>query len=364
MKAIARASYVAAAALAALVIGFLPAGTASAALTVSPPQLAAPENQATTVTIAYRFSGLVLAAVPYSGPMTSTLGEFRLGRGVVIPVSTTVTAAVQGGSGAVTETLTIPSSVLDAARRQGAVSFTFDRTFTDLAPPNQRITEASSVRVSVTSEAAASFSIKRVELYFDNRRGETTVPRNRRGLKAHADIRFVGSGLLSGYWEVDGRRILDVNRSLSFGTGVTLSTPDAPDLPTFDTGTHVVRFVIVNPPFPVGLPQALYFVTPSEEAVRMVKIGIPPAPPAEAGKGTRSFAWDRPRGIDLFLVEFSETPDGKPLFSAFAKENRYAIPSEGMDGVFTPGRKYFWRVKGYDGHENQVGASAPAEFVF
>jgi hypothetical protein len=362
MKAIARTWYVAG--LAALIIGFLPAGTASAALTVSPPQLSVPEGQTTTVAITYRFSGLISrVSLPYSGPMSSSFGEFRLGRGIVITVPTTVTATIQGGSGAVTETLTVPASVLDAARRQGATSFTFDRTFID-APSPPFITNVASIFVSVTSEAAASFAIKRIELYFDNRRGETTVPRNRRGLKAYADIRFVGSGLLSGYWEVDGRRILDVNRSLSFGAGVTLSTPDSPDLPTFDTGSHVVRFVVVNPAFPVGLPQALYFVTPSEETLRQVKIVTPAAPPAEAGKGTRAFTWDRPQGIDLFLVEFSETPDGKPIFSAFAKENRYAIPPEGMEGVFTPGKRYFWRVKGYDGHENQVGASAPAEFVF
>jgi hypothetical protein len=331
---------------------------------VSPPQLSVPENQTTTVTITYRFSGInPPVGAGYSGPMSSSSGEFRLGMGIVITVPTTVTATINVGIGAVTETLTVPASVLNAARRQGATSFTFDRTFVN-NPANPVITEVASARMAITSEAAASFAIKRIELYFDNRRGETTVPRNRRGLKTYADIRFVGSGLLSGYWEVDGRRVLDVNRSLSFGTSVTLSTPDSPDLPTFDTGTHVVRFVVVNPAFPVGLPQALYFVTPSEDTVRQVTIGIPAATPAAAGKGPHSFAWERPQGIDFFLVEFSETSDGKPIFSAFVKEARYAIPAEGMEGVFTPGKKYFWRVKGYDGHENQVGASASAEFGF
>ncbi|TFH32324.1 MAG: hypothetical protein E4G97_02720, partial [Deltaproteobacteria bacterium] len=219
MKTISRAWYVAG--LAALIVGFLASGSASAALSVSPPQLSVPGGQPTTVTIIYRFSGLVLGAVPYSGPMSSPSGEFRLGRGIVIPVPSPVSATIQGGSGAIPETVTIPASVLDAARRQGATSFTYDRTFTDLPPPNQRITEGASIRMSITSEAAASFAIKRIELYFDNRRGETTVPRNRRGLIAFADVRFVGSGLLSGYWEVDGRRILDVNRYLSFGTSVT-----------------------------------------------------------------------------------------------------------------------------------------------
>jgi len=362
MKAIGKKWYIAG--LAAMFVGFLPAGTVSAALAVSPQRLSVPGGQTTTVAITYRFTGLVSrTSTPYSGPMSSPSGEFRIGRGIVIPVPTTVTAPIQGGSGAVTETLTIPASVLDAARRQGVPSFTFDRAFTDTpAPPF--ITQTASTPVSVASEAAATFAIKRIELYFDNRRGETTVPRNRRGLRAYADVRFLGSGLLSGYWEVDGRRILDVNRHLSFGTSVTLETPEIPDLPTFDTGTHVVRFVVTNPPLPVGLPQALYFVTPSEDTLRMVKIGIPPSPPAEAGKGIRSFAWDRPSGIDLFLLEFSETPDGKPIFSAFAKGNRYAFPSMGMEGVFTPGKRYFWRVKGYDGRENQVGTSVPSEFVF
>jgi hypothetical protein len=292
--------------LAAIFLSMIGVVAAPAAVTPSPSPLLVAEGQSATVTITYRFTGLVArAGGGYSGPMSSPVGEFRTGRGVLLSVPTTVTATITGGSGAVTETLTVTLSLLDTVRRQGVTNLTYERTFTDtgVAP---FIINTAITRVSVTSEAAATFAIKRIELYFDNRRGETTVSRNAKGLKAHADIRFVGSGLLSGFWEVDGRRILDVNQSLSFGTNVTLSTPDIPSLPTFDTGVHVVRFVIVNPPLPVSLPQALYFVTPSEETVRQVRIGVPPLPAAEAGKGARTFSWERPPGIDLFLVEFSE----------------------------------------------------------
>ncbi len=353
-----------AARLGAIVLAFLYAGSASAAVSVSPSPLFIPEGQQSVVTITYRFTGLVSRlGGAYSGPLSSPVGEFRTGRGILLSVPTTVTATIQGGAGVVTETLTLPASLLDAVRRQGAVSLTYDRTFTD-TPSNPFIVNTASTAVNIGSEASASFAIKRIELYFDNRRGEITVGRNRKGLKAYADIRFVGSGLLSGFWEVDGRRILDVNRHLSFGTSVMLSTPDVPDLPTFDTGVHVVRFVVLNPPLPISLPQALYFVTPSEDTVRQVRIAIAAPPAGEGGSGIRTFAWERPRGIDLFLVEFSETADGKPIFSAFAKENRYTLPSSGIEGVFTSGKRYFWRVKGYDGHENQVGASVPAEFIF
>ncbi|MDH3382821.1 MAG: hypothetical protein OEM42_02035 [Deltaproteobacteria bacterium] len=333
-----------------------------AAVTIVPSQSSVPVGQTSTITVQYRFTGLLTAATggPYNGPETSTGGTFLTPTSIPLgTVSTTVTATITNGAGQTGESVTVPASVLEAARRQGFNQILLQRIFTGAF--NSPVAQ---VNIAITSEAVGPLRIKRIELYFENRRGEITVKRNQKGLKAFADIRFFGSGLLSGFWEVDGRRIYDVNRQLNFGTNVTLETPDLPNLPTFDTGVHIVRLVITRPAVPIGLPRILYFIPPVEETVRLVKITLAESDGERTGGPTKTFTWTMPHGLKLFLLEFSEEPAGKPIFSAFATGNRYTLPDVGIEGIFSPGKKYYVRIKGYDESENLIGDSDPADFVF
>ncbi len=333
-----------------------------AAVNVSPSLVTVTPGRANTFTIRYQFTGLLdVGAVPppYNGIEDSPLGTF-LGptRASLGTVPTAVIANIVNGSGTATESLTIPASVIDTAVRLGIRQITFERTFAGAA--NSPTTQVAIAIAS--SEAVGPLRVLRTELYFENRRGEITVHRNQRGLMAFADIRYGGSGVLTGFWEVDGRRLLDVNRQLNFGTSVTLSTPEVPDLPTFDTGAHIVRLVLTSPAPAGALPQLLYYVTAGRE-MRPIRIAL-----EEAGGGTgparRSFSWEKPAGMDLFFLEFSEEADGKPLFSAFTREAGYTLPEKGLEEIFTPGKKYFWRVKGYDANDEQVGISEPAPFRY
>lgn len=334
---------------------------ARAAVAVVPSQVTVMPGPVNSFTIQYRFSGLQNRdASPYDGPEESFSGEF-LGptRSVLGTVSTAVIASIVAGTGSATETLTVPASVIDTAIRLGIRQVTFERTF--VGATNSPTTQ---VAVAIaSSEAVGPLRILRTELYFGNRRGETTVNRNQRGLKAFADIRYGGTGVLTGFWEVDGRRILDVNRQLTFGTNVTLSTPDIPDLPTFDTGVHFVRLVLTNPPPAGPLPQLLYYVTAAKE-LRSIRIAVQEGAAGSGASATHSFSWEKPAGMDLFFLEFSDEAGGKPIFSAFTKEASYKLPEKGLEGIFTPGKKYFWRVKGYDSSDDQVGVSEPAPFLY
>jgi len=189
------------------------------------------------------------------------------------------------------------------------------------------------------------------------------MPRSARSNAPFADIRFNGSGVLSGFWEVDGRRILDINRQLNFGTNVTLTTPDIPDLPTFDTGTHIVRFVITNPTPSAPLPQLLYFVTPAKE-LRPIRIIAREEERVGGVPAKHVFAWEKTEGIEFFLLEFSEEAGGKPVFSAFTRDGTYTLPDKIVEGIFARGKMYHWRVKGYDANEDPVAESPPASFIY
>lgn len=345
--------------LAVLALAALPAREARAAVSAVPSAIPVTGDRAVAVTITYRFSGVLGAdATPFAGPIESLSGDFVSPLGVIGTVPTFLIANIAGGAGQVTETITIPLSVLQTLRGQGFAQMRYQRAFAGAVAPESIV-----IPVNVTGEAAAAFAVKRIELYFENRRGEITVRRNQRGLKAFADIRFTGSGVLSGFWEVDGRRILDVNRQLNFGTNVTLATPDIPDLPTFDTGTHIVRFVITNPAPSGTLPQLLYFVAAAKE-LQPLRISAQ----VEEGKGgapsKHVFAWEKPAGIDLFLLEFREEAGAKPVFSAFTREGNYMLPGKIADGIFARGKTYYWRVKGYDANEDPVAESPPGSFVY
>ena len=99
---------------------------------------------------------------------------------------------IQNGVGRVSETITVPVSVVERAFRAGSGTFVYQRVFISGTLPSQTAT----VNVRITPESIAEFSLRRVELYFGgkDRKVEAIVTRNFKELKAHTDIYFNGSG--------------------------------------------------------------------------------------------------------------------------------------------------------------------------
>lgn len=254
----------------------------------------------------------------------------------------------------------IPVRVLERALQRGSNRIAHVRTFS-----GPDINLIATVNLFVTTEAAAGFEIKRIEVYFENRRAEITVERNYPDLRAYADIRFVGSGLLQGLWEVDGRVLTTVNQHLTFGRSVTLETPQIPPLPTFDTGTHIVRFVITNPATQLPLPSLLYFVTPAEFRGSPVSLKlILPENDSQLGYSPQTFKWEGLNKTALFLIQFFDNTDAKPVFSAYTRDSSYVLPDIVLKSIFSPGLKYYWKVKGFDADSNVIGESAVWSFSF
>ncbi|HHM04535.1 MAG TPA: hypothetical protein ENJ19_02170, partial [Gammaproteobacteria bacterium] len=106
---------------------------------------------------------------------------------------------------------------------------------------------------------AGPLVINRVELQFENGRGDITVPLNA-SLKAQALINYTGNGVLAARWVVDGRPIQQINRSLSFGSDVVIETGDIPPLPTFEPGSHRLSLQILQPRANLRIPVLRYFV--------------------------------------------------------------------------------------------------------
>lgn len=259
-------------------------------------------------------------------------------------------------------TMTPTGLISGIPRSYGAKTIHFFAT-DNCAPVAQTVYRT--LNLSVATPATADLRITRMQLSFENERAEITVKRNQPGLKARVDIRFDGSGLLRGYWEVDGRVLSNVTQNLVYGNAIRLTTPEIPFLPTFVDGTHRVRFVITQPVQEIEFPQAIYYVTADEAAATLVPLRLA-APPdfAEADFGPLAFQWNAIPGAAMYLVEFYRTGEELPAFSAYTKELGYTLPDQVLKDVFAAGKGYVWKVRGYDEAGNQLAESAVNSFSF
>jgi hypothetical protein len=312
----------------------------------------------------YSSSNNVIYQFTRSSSMNTTLnsaaGNFMSGGEIIGTSSIPLTVQIHNGAGRVAEIINIPVAVIERALKRGANTFIYVRNFSDAS-----MNVTSTVNFIITTEAGADFEIKRIDLYFENRRPEITVDRSFPKLRAFADIRFVGSGFLQGYWEVDGRMLSHVDQHLTYGANVTLQTPDVPPLPTFDTGSHVVRFVIANPVTDLQLPSIIYFVTAEEGRGKPVNIVLlSPVNYSLIEYAPVKFEWEKLDKTPFYFIQFYDNPESAPVFSAYAKEAYYTLPGIALKGIFSPGRKYYWKVSGFDAENKVIGESETWGFTF
>lgn len=210
--------------------------------------------------------------------------------------------------------------------------------------------------------ADAAFTADRITLYFNNNRPETTVNRNTKNLQAFADIRYSGTGLLEGDWKVDGRVISRISQHVTGNKRiVTIRTPEGSPLPTFAEGTHIVQFILTSPGIAFSFPSIVYFVTP-KEAPAEIKL-ISPTDNSSVPSAKAAFSWEAMKKPAQYLIGFYTGPADKPVFSAITKDASYSIPEAVMKTVFSPGKKYFWKVTGYEEGSGITGESALQKFI-
>jgi hypothetical protein len=345
-----------------------------AVVTTFPSSISVPRAISSARTVTYN-----LASPNGCRQAFSTGGQFITPGNIVIgSVNTYLSGFLAGQTfptrGNISETFVIPPSVIKRAEQLGVRQILYRRQFQYVTvscpiPPSPG-GDPGTVQIAITTEAGAEFSINRLQLYFENRRAEITIKRNQPGVKAFVDIRYTGSGLLQGYWEVDGRILSYVNQHVVYGRQVTLESPDIPALPTIDTGTHIVRFIITNPTSTVTPPEAIYFVTAEEFVKRPIRL-ISPKNKSEEDFSPFVFKWEGRDQPITYLIEFLEVgaptlrEEGqKPIFSAYTKKAFYALPAPVLKSVFSPGKSYLWRVKGFDEDNKIVGESPEFQFTF
>jgi len=219
--------------------------------------------------------------------------------------------------------------------------------------------------INIATPATSELVITRMQLSFDNGRAETTVNRNQPGLRVNADLRFDGSGLLKGYWEVDGRLLAQVNQHLTYGKSIRLSSPAAPFLPTFVEGSHRVRLVITSPANEIPFPEAIYYVTSEESTAGLAPIrAVEPRDHAELVFAPHAFSWKGSGTEVVYLIEFFEREGEDPIAAAYTRDMSYDLPASILTDSFASGKNYLWRVKSYDAEGGLLGISELSHFIF
>jgi hypothetical protein len=326
----------------------------NAAITVTPSSTRISQADAGLLSLTYQVSGVGTCTLASSSSGTfATTSDQMLGT-----VSTPVSIPLASGYGSASEAVMVPYAVLKRAQELGAASFVFRRQFTlTCASASAPVTTV--VNITQTSNVAADFAIKRIQLYFDNRRAETTVKRNST-LQAYADISFSGNGLLRGYWEVDGRAYPPVIEHLSGMQSVTLTFPEVPPLPTFMPGSHIIRFVVTSPVSGLRNPEIIYYVTDDEE-VRIMTILPSTAAGTIIDQADNTLSWSQLNNGSYYFIEMlGESKE--TIFSAYTKDPFYKIPDFAFRHVFHKGNTYKWRVKGFDTEGKLIGESPISTF--
>ncbi|MDH4197045.1 MAG: PKD domain-containing protein, partial [Candidatus Aminicenantes bacterium] len=124
------------------------------------------------------------------------------------------------------------------------------------APP---VTAA--VLVGETAGPRAAFQISFLRLRFDDGQPYKVVAKNTPGLRAFADIKFEGTGILQVQWLVDGMPLPVQARTLSFARTELIDSGRVPGLPTELAGPHDVSLRILSPETDFEVPVIRYFVT-------------------------------------------------------------------------------------------------------
>ncbi len=218
--------------------------------------------------------------------------------------------------------------------------------------------------LTVATGALSDFHIQRLQLYFDNNRAEITLSKNDPPPRLFARLDYVGSGLLRGYWEVDGRVHSHVQQTLVYGTNLIIQAAPVPPLPTYAAGSHRVRFVITEPVQTITFPKAIYYVEESQEKVFVPITLLAPAHRQMLTTEQARFSWEMQSETAAYLVEFFDHQQGRPIFSAYTRQTHYSLADHILSRTFIGQGDYFWQVTGFSVDNQIMNKSRMQSFWF
>ncbi|SMC80932.1 hypothetical protein SAMN02746065_1119 [Desulfocicer vacuolatum DSM 3385] len=326
-------------------------------VTVLPSSFTIGRGAPTTKSITFTISSSSLGNVE----LTSSIGLFMAGENVVGEIHSPLNISITNGSGRITESIYIPIAVIKRTENLGVAKIAYQRIFS-----GQSLSATARSNITITTDAGAEFRISSTRLFFENNRPEITISSNQPLPELYAEIRHTGTGLLKGYWEVDGKIFSNVFKHIPNVDRTIITSPSMPSFPTFDPGTHVVRFIITSPRENIDFPKVIYFVKPVAHTKRLPIKLVLPQDNSSLKFTSGEFKWEETNAIKstTYLIEFRNMIKEKAIFSAYTTKKSYRVSDDLLEKYFKPNQNYLWSVIGFDSDDEIHGVSNPFKFFF
>jgi len=201
------------------------------------------------------------------------------------------------------------------------------------------------------------------EITLDNGKYYKVIPKNSKDIRAQLRMKMRGTGVVSGYWIVDGQPYQFFNETVYQGQIRTIITPEVPGLPVFDPGMHTVTAQLTRPAGEVVFPTLRYFVLPYDNQIATL---TPRDGAIIKEDEVAEFAWESALGGSYYQIAFAES-----LFPLMRNEETLKwldcpdrlrfTPDAGTWNGLRRNQWVFWKVRAMDSGKSVVAESGIQE---
>ena len=203
-------------------------------------------------------------------------------------------------------------------------------------------------------------NLQLAEITLDNGKHYKIVPKNSKSIRAVLRMKMRGTGIVSGFWAVDGHPFEFFSEAVNQGVVKEVYTRSIPGLPTIEPGIHTITMTLTRPGnLPVVFPILKYFVLPTENIIETLS---PPDGFVAKEKEIPEFSWREPKGASKYQVAFSNYlyPFIGENFDASWIDVGVALkytPTEETWNAIKRNRWTYWKVRAVDTNNNVVAES-------
>lgn len=203
-------------------------------------------------------------------------------------------------------------------------------------------------------------SLHKAELRFDNGRAYRIVPKNSHHLQAELQMKMEGTGLITGYWILDGQIFKPFSQISRQGDTALIKTGLTPPLPTLDPGLHRLTVQLTRPQT-MDLPEIAYFVEPISAMMEKLE---PSDGYTTQEDSIPQFTWEPVRGASYYEIAFADTlytflynPDH--IQWQQVRTGNSIAPDPSFWLTLPRNRPLFWQIRAKDSAGQLISQSEP-----
>jgi len=207
--------------------------------------------------------------------------------------------------------------------------------------------------------ATDEVNLEIAEIRLDNGKYYKVIAKNSKDIKAVLKMKLRGTGIISGYWTLDGVPFEFINEVAVQGELKKIYTKDIPGLPTIDPGIHRISLKLTRPSTELIFPTLKYYVLPYENRVEIIS---PPDGFVAKEKEIPEFTWKEPAGGVKYKIAFANY-----LYKFIYNKEKINWIDTALDRKFKPGNELwkgikrnswsYWKVQALDSNGAVIAES-------